>query len=304
MADPSSPRSRSQSSQYASTILALKAIGDLVSHNQPISTLVNRPFDTSDLSAFAHDDLLWLKSTGSQRFASLKPSPRSRDSANKRSGHHHFDEASLPFPQLQPNEASIYASKLNRPTNVTLDDPKSVDNPDALAVQPPATGRASSAATMATAIVQQPTVASPGQPSRTPLPSRQAGDAKNASNGPLSKVAPPVPEDEANFTVATDELLNLEASPPKPAKTVHLPPKDVQEERLREQEADKRHKPNGDGGRRLSHLQTQGDVASSPSSTVGAYSAATPMLPQDSPDTSPGSESAQVEVPHDLRPSP
>jgi chromatin modification-related protein VID21 len=83
-----------------------------------------------------------------------------------------------------------------------------------------------------------------------------------------------------------------------------LPPKDVQEERLREQEADKRHKPNGDGGRRLSHLQTQGDLASSPSSTVGAYSAATPMLPQDSPDTSPGSESAQVEVPQDLRPSP
>jgi chromatin modification-related protein VID21 len=126
----------------------------------------------------------------------------------------------------------------------------------------------------------------------------------NASTGPLSKVATPVPEDEANFTVATNELLNLEASPPKPAKTVHLPSKDVQEERLREQEADKRHKPNGDGGRRLSHLQTQGDLASSPSSTVGAYSAATPMLPQDSPDTSPGSESAQVEVPHDLRPSP
>jgi chromatin modification-related protein VID21 len=304
MADPSSRSSRSQSSQHASKLLALKFIGDIVSNNQPISALVNRTFDTSDPSTLSHDDLLWLKSKDLQRFASSNSPPESRDSANKPSGRLHFDEASLPFPQLQPNETSIYASKLNRHTNLTVDDSKSVANPDGLAVQAPATDRASSAATMATAIVQQPAVASPGQPSRTPVPSRQADDTKIATTGSLSKVAPPVPEDEANFNVATNELLNLEASPPKPAKTVHLPPKDVQEDRLREQEADKRHKPNGDGGRRLSHLQTQGDLASSPSSTVGAYSAATPMLPQDSPDTSPGSESAQVEVPHDLRPSP
>ena len=299
---PGVHRSRSQSSQHASTLLALKVIGDIVSNNQPISALVNRPFDTSDSSTLSQDDLSWLKLNGPQRFASLDSSPRSRDSANKPSSHRHFNEASLPFPQLQPNEASIYASKHNRSINLTVDNSKQAANPDALAVQAPTPSRASSATPMAAAIVQQPTVASPGQPSRTPLPSRQAGDIKNA--GPLSKVAPPVPEDEANFTVATNELLNLEASPPKPAKTVHLPPKDVQEERLREQEVDKRHKPNGDGGRRLSHLQTQGDLASSPSSTVGAYSAATPMLPQDSPDTSPGSESAQVEVPQDLRPSP
>ena len=299
----SSSRSQSQS-KHASTLLALKAIGDIVSNNQPISALVNRPFDINDPSTFSQDDLLWLKSNGLQRFASLNSSLRSRDSANKPNSHRHFNEASLPFPQLQPNEASIYASKVNRPVNLTTGDSKSAANPDALAVQAPTPDRASSAATMATAIVQQPPVASPGQPSLNTLPSRQAGDTKNASTGPLSKVAPPVPEDEANFTVATNELLNLEASPPKPAKTVHLPPKDVQEERLREQEADKRHKPNGDGGRRLSHLQTQADLASSPSSTVGAYSAATPMLPQDSPDTSPGSESAQVEVPQDLRPSP
>jgi chromatin modification-related protein VID21 len=304
MADPSSRSSRSQSSQHASKLLALKIIGDIVSSNQPITALANRPFDTSDPSTLSQDDLLWLKSNDRQRFASSNSLPQSRDSANKPSGHLHFDEASLPFPQLQPNEASIHASKLNRHTNLTVDDSNSVANPDGLAVQAPATDRASSAANMATAIVQQPAVASPGQPSRTPLPSRQADDTKTASTASLSKVAPPVSEDEANFTVATNELLNLEASPPKPAKTVHLPPKDIQEERLREQEADKRHKPNGDGARRLSHLQTQGDLASSPSSTVGAYSAATPMLPQDSPDTSPGSESAQVEVPHDLRPSP
>jgi chromatin modification-related protein VID21 len=153
---------------------------------------------------------------------------------------------------------------------------------------------------MATATVQKAATAVPELSAMHSLPPQHAENA----TGPLSKVAPPQPEDEANFTVATEELLNLEASPPKPAKTVHLPPKDVQEERLREQEADKRHKSNADGGRRPSHLQTQTDLASSPSSTVGAYSAATPMLPQDSPDTSPGSEPAQVEVPMDLRPSP
>jgi chromatin modification-related protein VID21 len=153
---------------------------------------------------------------------------------------------------------------------------------------------------MANATTQKPNVDISRLTTGPLLPPKHAVDV----TAPMSKVAPPQPEDEANFTVATEELLNLEASPPKPAKTVHLPPKDVQEERLREQEADKRHKSNGDSGRRLSHLHTQGDLASSPSSTVGAYSAATPMLPQDSPDTSPGSESAQVEVPMDLRPSP
>ena len=142
---------------------------------------------------------------------------------------------------------------------------------------------------------------SASKPSQT---SQDAADGASGLDGPMSKVAPSEQEDEGNLTVATEELLNLEGSPQKPAKTVHLPPKDVQEERLREQEAEKRHKPNGDGGRRLSHLQTQGDLASSPSSTVGAYSAATPMPPQDSPNTSPGSDTARIDVPHDLRPSP
>ena len=233
-------------------------------------------------------------------YLSLSSRIRHATPLTKPSGNRHFDEASLPLPQLQPNEASIYASKLNRHTNQTVDEPKPTTAPDAPAAQASATDKAPSAAPMATATVQKPAATVPEPTTGSLLPPRQTGNA----TGPLNKVAPPQPEDEANFTVATEELLNLEGSPPKQAKTVHLPPKDVQEERLREQEAEKRHKSTADSGRRLSHLQTQADLASSPSSTVGAYSAATPMLPQDSPDTSPGSESAQVEVPMDLRPSP
>jgi chromatin modification-related protein VID21 len=102
-------------------------------------------------------------------------------------------------------------------------------------------------------------------------------------------------EEEAKFSVATQELLDLE-SPPRPAKVVHLPPRDIQEQRLRErrealEEETKR---------------AEADKASSPSSTVGAYSAATPLPPQDSPDTSPDTEAAELDVPppKDLQPTP
>jgi hypothetical protein len=163
----------------------------------------------------------------------------------KPSGNRHFDEASLPFPQLQPNEASIYASKLNRHTNQPVDEAKSTTAPDATVPQASATEKAPSAATMANATVQKSAATAPEPTTGSLLPSQQTENA----TAPLKKVAPPQPEDEANLTVATEELLNLEGSPPKQAKTVHLPPKDVQEERLREQEAEKRHKSHADSGR-------------------------------------------------------
>lgn len=266
---------------------------------------MNRDFDTFDLSSLSQDDQAWLKSNSLQRFVTATSSHRTLDVvADKPSDSRHFDDASLPFPQLQHNEASIYASKLNNSTNQSLDAAKSFSSADAPPKESPVTDRPSSTATMATAAVQKPNVAPPQQNIASSLPTKDANGNVADLAGPMRKVAPPEPEDEANFTAATEELLNLEASPPKPAKTVHLPPKEVQEERLRDQDADKRQKSNGEGGRRLSHLQTQGDLASSPSSTVGAYSAATPMPPQDSPDTSPGSDSNRVEVPQDLRPSP
>ena len=165
-------------------------------------------------------------------YQSLSRRIRHATPLTKPSGNRHFDEASLPLPQLQPNEASIYASKLNRHTNQTVDEPKSTTAPDAPGAEAPATDKAPSAAPMATATVQKPAATVSEPTTESLLPSQQTGNA----TGPLEKVAPPQPEDDANFTVATEELLNLEGSPPKQAKTVHLPPKDVQEERLREQE--------------------------------------------------------------------
>lgn len=105
-------------------------------------------------------------------------------------------------------------------------------------------------------------------------------------------VAPP--------TTGDDDSAQLQDSPiteskHKAPQVVHLPPQDVQEARLHETErklekvAEKERReeeklaiPPGNG---------HPDLVSSPSSTVGAYSQATPHAPHHSPDTSPESES-------------
>lgn len=122
-----------------------------------------------------------------------------------------------------------------------------------------------------------------------------------------SEVAPPTAEDEADLSAATKEIVDLGTSH-SPAKVIHLPPQDVQEQRLRErrQREEEGQKMEAEKAARTISSQGQNEVVSSPSSTVGPYSAATPMPPQESPDTSPDSEIAEVEVPvpRDLRPSP
>lgn len=117
-----------------------------------------------------------------------------------------------------------------------------------------------------------------------------------------SIVAPPTTDEEANLSPEARAMIESQ-TPARAPKTVHLPPEDVQEQQFRErQEAeDERRKSEST---KPSHLQTQNEAASSPSSTVGAYSAATPMPPQESPDTSPDSDTADIEVPKDLQPSP
>lgn len=122
------------------------------------------------------------------------------------------------------------------------------------------------------------------------------------------EVAPPQPEEEAILSADTKRTLDLQ-HPQRPAKVVHLPSRDVQEERLHERE-DSLRKRSVDSERAKAsqvRLQTQAELASSPSSTVGAHSAATPLPPQDSPDTSPDSENGdhgEVPPPDDMRPSP
>jgi chromatin modification-related protein VID21 len=82
---------------------------------------------------------------------------------------------------------------------------------------------------------------------------------------------------------------------PKAPQVVHLPPKDVQEARLHETErklekaAEKERKE--DEKPVAPHVNGPTDMISSPSSTVGPYSQATPHAPHHSPDTSPDTES-------------
>lgn len=122
---------------------------------------------------------------------------------------------------------------------------------------------------------------------------------------PPADIAEPLPEDEARLSDSAQEMVDRRSSS-RPAKVVHLPPQNVQEERLRERESGEDLRRSDAESGRSQRLNIPNEVASSPSSTVGAYSAATPGPALDSPDTSPDSESAQNEVPppKDLQPSP
>lgn len=126
--------------------------------------------------------------------------------------------------------------------------------------------------------------------------------ARAGKDGPLVDIAPPEPEEEAQLDAATDELLDLETSH-RPAKTVHLPPEAVQEERYRQLSAEK-HRPSSSETEKHKHAsRARSDAASSPSSTADAHSTTTPMHLQDSPNTSPDSETANVDVPLEFRPT-
>lgn len=226
-----------------------------------------------------------------------------------------FDEASVPVPQLTPtppsDNASIYASQPNRPSLNATGSVQDATKANALA---PADTSTSQPASSSAAQPPRPESgrATPVAASQATPETRNASDldrSANVSNHapvPPGEVVPPEPEEKANFSEATEDYVKLQ-SPHKPAKTVHLPPREVQEERLREAEDEKRNRLVSESersGRRLSQPHPYGDITSSPSSTVGPYSAATPMPPQESPDTSPDSETIRVEIPRELRLSP
>jgi chromatin modification-related protein VID21 len=111
---------------------------------------------------------------------------------------------------------------------------------------------------------------------------------------------PPLSEDIA---VSQEILLPSKklVKEPKTSQVVHLPPKDVQEARLQETEqklekaAERERKEDERLGLPVPNGTT--DLASSPSSTVGPYSQATPRAPNHSPDTSPDTESFRDRLP-------
>jgi chromatin modification-related protein VID21 len=106
------------------------------------------------------------------------------------------------------------------------------------------------------------------------------------------------PSIDPSIVLASDpgherDPVSAESSKPKAPQVVHLPPKDVQEARLHETERklEKAAEKDRKEDEKHSHPNGPADLVSSPSSTVGAYSQATPHAPHHSPDTSPDTES-------------
>lgn len=138
-------------------------------------------------------------------------------------------------------------------------------------------------------IVQNdPSFATQGEVAQAPFVQHAAGIDAHIADGPSvdpsSVVASSLDDDG---TTTRDDY--------KAPHIVHLPPKDIQEARLHETErklevaAEKERKEDEKLAR--PHANGSTDLVSSPSSTVGAYSQATPHAPHQSPDTSPDTES-------------
>ncbi|KAK4541583.1 hypothetical protein LTR36_007880 [Oleoguttula mirabilis] len=218
-----------------------------------------------------------------------------------------FHERSIPTPTITRHDVAIFTQAPNTPSKHAPQQAQTSVDAHAHATEAALTKPADAVHSMAATTLLEP---------HSTLPSIE-GDARvaHAKLGKPSQpdgvivtpaqVAPPAADEEAQFSAATRELLDLESAQ-RPARTAHLPPEHVQEERKRERdEAMQEGRRKSESGR-PTHLQAQTDLASSPSSTVGAYSAATPMPLQDSPDTSPDSAAGGHDIlpPKDLRPSP
>ena len=226
----------------------------------------------------------------------------------------YFHDSSIPYPSLTKDDDSIYASKPNRPSVEPSHQVQRNSGIDLVAsdVTTSTDAQPTSSSTSMRATTYETDALTPQDiDGKLAVPATYSQRASREPDGPIvapDDVAPPQPDEEAQFDSATERLLDRQ-HPQKPAKVVHLPPEDVQEERLREVQQHRRKKSEDTESTKgsRSHAHTSAEIASSPSSTVGAYSAATPLPPQDSPDTSPDSENAeQTEVlpPKDMRPSP
>jgi chromatin modification-related protein VID21 len=129
------------------------------------------------------------------------------------------------------------------------------------------------------------------QAAQAPAVQHAVDSNASISDGPSvvpSALVPPDADDENTAAPSTGDAS-------KAPQVVHLPSKDVQEARLEETErklekvAEKERKE--DEKSVVHHANGPTDLVSSPSSTVGPYSQATPHAPHHSPDTSPDSES-------------
>ncbi|RMZ74160.1 myb and hsa domain [Pyrenophora seminiperda CCB06] len=143
-------------------------------------------------------------------------------------------------------------------------------------------------------------VANEAQPRESSAVQQVASPEEPTGHSPTTDpkhVAPPTAEDLDAAASFPDGLVSASApDKPKPPQVVHLPPQEVQEARWEETErkleraAEKEQR--DDERERLTIPPTNVPVdVSSPSSTVGPYSQATPHAQHHSPDTSPDAES-------------
>ncbi|KAF2262541.1 hypothetical protein CC78DRAFT_545735 [Lojkania enalia] len=145
---------------------------------------------------------------------------------------------------------------------------------------------------------QQP---EPLLPSKNPIVQNGIVQLEPPVDGPSvdSKDAiPPTSEDSEVLPDADAQGAPVQELKPQ---VVHLPPQEVQEARLRETErklgkaAEKERKEQEK--LTIPNASAPTDLVSSPSSTVGPYSQATPHAPHHSPDTSPDTETFQDHIP-------
>ncbi|KAI7397098.1 hypothetical protein KC328_g5074, partial [Hortaea werneckii] len=216
-----------------------------------------------------------------------------------------FDPDSIPTPSTLQYDASTYASNPNRPSSQPIQSPRPLPDVNGTVSKAAVTDETALPDPMAATVLPRPASTKPDETENAKGRRDEALPPSDPDDPAVvpEKVAPPEPEEQANLSPATRNSLDVKSSQ-RPAKTVHLPPEDVQEERKRERDeamAEERGRSEPEKPSRPNHLHAQTELASSPSSTVGAYSTATPMPPQDSPDTSPESQHAEVLPPKELR---
>ncbi|KAH7072895.1 MYB and HSA domain-containing protein [Paraphoma chrysanthemicola] len=173
----------------------------------------------------------------------------------------------------------------------TLSDTIHVVRPSSTAHSPVAQGPDEKAATPVSSKTSQP---SPNDLSEAPAVQQAKGVDTSTSDGPTVDPSAVATLDEHNDAVTTvPDAADLSGGSKAP-QVVHLPSEEAQEERLHETEqklervAEKQRKEDERLG--IPHTNGSTDLVSSPSSTVGPYSQATPHAPHHSPDTSPDTE--------------
>ncbi|KAF2212659.1 hypothetical protein CERZMDRAFT_84312 [Cercospora zeae-maydis SCOH1-5] len=284
---------KSLASSHSAELRALLAVYNTINDNTSLNSLVNATFDADSIT---QDEAVFLQDNGlssgrtfdATALLTIRTPPASAPPQQR-------SDASIPIPKPETTLAGPSRTPDGTPSAVATPAQAIVAaEPDEPAVSIP---EVASAARGPLPALNKASA----QPSPSPRAPHEAS-ALAATAQPVD-VAVPLPEEDAQLSAPTKQLLDRQ-QPKAPAKTVHLPPQEVQEENLREREAAEAQRKSEAEAKSTQRLAApQAEAASSPSSTVGAHSAATPQAPQESPDTSPDSEIA-VEVPQDLQPSP